>query len=207
MKSLLKAGWLAAVAVLGVLMAPVVAQAQFNDTKFFAAPTRAFGATNNYVIVPAVGDRVAVVRTLECVTDLTAARVGVFTNGARVDVPYDVTSSNIQVSASGTNGIAAGDNLLIHIGNTPNDYYHRVRAVTISTTNILYTPTISQTITAGSALYRVGTNTFYYGMTNGLTSPRNSFVAVGQRGQPMLIDLNTGAAGALNAVGTFESEK
>lgn len=207
MKSLLKAGWLVAVAVLGCLLAPPAVQAQFNDTKFFAAPTRAFGATNNYVIVPAVGDRVAVVRTLECVTDLTAARVGVFTNGARVDIPYEVTSSNIQVSASGTNGIAAGDNLLIHIGNTPNDYYHRVRAVTISTTNILYTPTISQTITAGSALYRVSTNTFHYGMTNGLTSPRNSFVAVGQRGQPMLIDLNTGAAGALNAVGTFESDK
>lgn len=197
----------AGLALLGLCGAIAPADAQIYDTRFFAAPTRLYGATNAYCIVPAVGDRVAVVRTLEVLTDLSGARVGVFTNGPQVSIPYDVTSSNIQVSASGTNGLAAGDNILLHIGNTPNDRYERVRLVTVSTTNLLYTPTITGTITAGSYLYRVSTNTWFYGVTNGATSLRDSFVAVGQRGQPMLIDVNLSAAGSLNAVGEFRAEK
>lgn len=187
------------------LTAVMVVQAATN-TRFFAAPSNAYGATNFYVIVPAVGDRIPVVRSLEVTTDLTAARVGIFTNGARVDFPYAVASSNIQVSASGTNGLAAGDNVIIHAGNTPSDTYYRVRLVTVSTTNLLYTPTISATLPAGSALYRVGTNTWLYGVTNGATSPRNSFIAVGERGKPLLIDVNAGAAGSINAIGEYISD-
>lgn len=174
-----------------------------NNTKFFAAPSNAYGATNFYVIVPAVGACIAVVRSLEVTTDLTAARVGIFTNGARVEIPYAVASSNIQVGSTGTNGLAAGDNILIHAGNTPNDRYYRVRLVTVATTNLLYTPTISATIPAGSGLYRVSTNTWLYGVTNGATSPRNSFIAVGEKGAPLLIDVNASAAGSINAIGEY----
>ena len=180
-----------------------------SDTRFFQTPSNAYGATNFYTIVPAVGDRVSVVRTIEVTTDLTAARVTIFTNGAPVYFPFAVASSNIQVSTTGTNGLAAGDNVLIATGNSANntDFYYRVRLVTVGTTNLLYTPTISGTLAAGSALYRVGTNAFYYGMTNGATSPRNSFVAVGQRGQPMLIDVNAGAAGSITAAGEQIADK
>jgi len=185
-----------------VLFVVTVVQAATN-TKFFAAPSNAYGATNFYVIVPAVGDRIAVVRSLEVTTDLTAARVGIFTNGARVEIPYAVASSNIQVGSTGTNGFTAGDNILIHAGNTPNDRYYRVRLVTVATTNLLYTPTISATIPAGSGLYRVSTNTWLYGVTNGATSPRNSFIAVGEKGAPLLIDVNAGSAGSINAIGEY----
>lgn len=195
---------LAVVALLGVCLA-----AWATDTKFFAAGSRLYGATNAYVIVPASGDRVALVRTLEAVSDLTASRIAVFTNGPVVVLPLAVSSSNIQVEATGTNGLAAGDNILIQTGNSASDsdLYDRVRVVTVTTTNILYTPTISRTLPAGSFLYRVGTNIFYTGITNGATSPRNSFIAVGQRGQPMLIDMNIGAAGSLNAAGEYIQEK
>ncbi len=196
-----------ALCVLGFLL--LVVSVLASDTRFFQTPSNAYGATNFYTIVPAVGDRVAVVRTIEVTTDLAAARVTIFTNGAPVPFPYAVTSSNIQVEATGTNGLAAGDNVLIATGNSGSgsDYYYRVRLVTVSTTNLLYTPTISGTLAAGSVLYRVGTNAFYYGMTNGATSPRNSFVAVGQRGQPMLIDVNAGAAGSITAAGEQIGEK
>lgn len=212
MNSLIKAvrSGLVLVAVCLGLGGSLALPAKAGDTRFFVAPSQAFGATNNYCIVPAVGDRVAVVRSLECTTDLTAARVTVFSNGPLARVVYDVGSSNIQVEAGatgGTNGLAAGDNILIHAGNNPTDWYARVRVVTVGTTNILYTPTLSATIPSGSYFYRVSTNHFFYGMTNGLTSPRNSFVAVSQRGQPMLIDLNTGSAGSLNAIGEYIAEK
>lgn len=187
----------------GVLMLLALVRVWATDTKFFASPSNAYGATNFYTIVPAVGGKVAVVRTLEVTTDLTAARVTVYTNGNQVVFPYSVSSSNIQVEATGTNGLAAGDNVLIQVGNSASDsdYYYRVRIVTVSTTNLLYTPTISGTLAAGSKLWRLGTNTFFYGMTNGATSPRNSFIAVSQRGQPMVIDVNAGAAGSINATG------
>lgn len=195
------------VVLVGLVSLPVLG----TDTAFFAAGSNAYGATNFYTIVPAVGDKVAIVRTLEVTTDLTAARVTTFTNGPAAVFPYSVSSSNIQVEASGTNGLAAGDNVLIHLGNAgPNgggDRYYRVRVVTVTTTNVLYTPTITETLPAGSRMYRVGTNTFFYGMTNGLTSPKNSFVAIGQRGQPMLIDVNAAAAGSINATGEFSAAR
>jgi len=181
-----------------------------QDTRYFTSGSRLFGATNAYCIVPAVGGKAAIVRALEVLNDLAPGRVVVFTNGPRANIPYDVGSSNIQVAAGatgGTNGLAAGDNILIHAGNTPDDWYARVRVVTVATTNVLYTPTLSVTIPAGSSFYRVSTNLIYTGITNGATSVRNSFLAVGQRGQPMLIDTTIGAAGSLNAAGEFSGEQ
>ncbi len=196
---------LALVAVLA--LSPTAGAQGIGDTRYFASPTRLFGATNAYTIVPAVGDKVAIVRTLEVVNDLAPGRIAIWTNGPQVVIPYDVASSNIQVASSGTNGIALGSTLLIHIGNTPNDRYYRARAVSATTTNILITPSLTETIPAGSFLYVCSTNTTFTGVTNGATSLRNSFIAVGQRGQPMLIDTTIGAAGSLNAAGEYNGER
>lgn len=205
--TVLRTVFLTAVTLIAFAAFAPPAKAQVNDTRYFATPTRLFGATNAFTIIPAVGDKVAVIRGIEVVNDLAPGRVVVYTNGPRVEIPYDVTSSNIQVAASGTNGLALSDVILLHIGNTPNDRYERVRVVSATTTNILYTPTITGTITAGSSLYKVSTNIVYTGMTNGATSARNSFLGVGQRGQPTLIDTIIGAAGSLCANGEYSGER
>lgn len=199
-------------AVLVLVLASVLfianSHAQGTDTKYWSAPSRAIGATNFYVIVPAMGDRVAIVRTLEVTTDLTAARVTTYTNGNQVEIPYAISSTgtNIQVASTGTNGLAAGEKVVIHTGNTPNDIYYLASLHSVGTTNLALSGAAGA-IAAGARLWRIGTNTFFYGMTNGATSPRNSFVAVGERGRPLVITVNAGAAGSLNAVGDFSADK
>lgn len=182
--------------------------AQATDTKYWSAPSRALGTTNFYVIVPATGDRVAIVRTLEVTTDMTAARVTTYTNGNQVEIPYDIsaTQTNIQVSSSGTNGLAAGEKVVIHTGNTPNDIYYLASLHAVGTTNLTLSGAAGA-IAAGARLWRIGTNTFFYGMTNGATSPRNSYVATGERGRPLVITVNATSAGSLNALGDFSADK
>ena len=128
-----------------------------TNGKAFAVGNRAFGTTNGYAIVPYFGDRVAVVQTLSVTCDQAPGRIVVYSNGPPAIVVGDhaLTVSNIMVlpgSPGGTNGLAAGDQLLLQTGVTPNDFYDRLRVVSVSTTNILIAVTSSVPITAGSKL-------------------------------------------------------
>jgi len=196
------------VVVVSMLLLPVITVVQAaTNTRFFAAPNNALGTTNFYCIVPAVGDRIAVVRTVEVLTDLGNARVTFYTNGASVDIPYGMVAglTNVQVAQSGTNGLVTGDKVVIQTGNTPNDAYV-LASVHLIGTNLTFLTSNTVSIAAGSRLWRIGTNTWAYGITNGATSPRNSFVAVGEKGRPLVVTVGATSAGSINVGGTFESE-
>jgi hypothetical protein len=192
--------------VFALVMAAVNEGAAANNTRVFAKGSQALGTTNFYAIVPAVGDRIAVVKTVEVLTDLGNTRVTFYTNGPTVDIPYAVSSTNIQVASSGTNGFVVGDKIVVQDGNTPNDRYFLLSLHAVGTTNLTFTPAISTTLAAGSRLWRIGTNTFAYGITNGATSPRNSFVGVGEKGQPLVVTVGATSAGSINVAGEYIAE-
>lgn len=206
-------GQLLACLVLGLLFAPSGAHGQSPDPKFFAVGNNAWGATNQYAIVPPVGGKYAVVRTLAVQNDLAPGRIAIYTNGMPAMLDYDAGAglTNYQVRAGtgvyGTNGFAPSDQVLIHNqGATPPVWRARVAAV--GTTNITVFPATAppwSSVPAGTMIYRTGTNQVLVGITNGATSIYNGFVTVGQLQQPLLIDMITSAAGGVNCVGgTYE---
>ncbi len=198
------AKWLVAVLAVALLLFELF-PAWATNSRVFAVGGRTFGTTNGWAVVPAVGGKVAVVKLLSVSTDQSPGRIVVYSNGPPAVTLYDhaITVSNIQVSATGTNGLAAGDVLLAHIGNTPTDKYERLRVVSVSTTNILIAVTSSVPMTAGTRLYRLGTNQVITGVTNGATSLHNAaFITASEIGQPLLIDIiGTSSLGIINAVG------
>lgn len=178
------------------------ATARATDEFFFAPMPVAWGATNSHVIVPPIGSKVAVVRSIQVVSDLYDSRLTFFTNAAPGIVYADSTGTNIHLLAGtesgGTNGFVAGNIVIICHGGGGgvNDTYERALVHAVGTTNVSLTTALGRTATAGSLFYRCGTNQVLKGYTN--TTTLNSFIAVGQRGQPMLIDASGTAAVNIN---------
>ena len=180
-----------------------------TSDRVFGVSSVAFGATNAHVIVPQVGNKVALVRTLLANSDLFTARVTFYTNGPPVVVQgVDSGKTNFMVAsgtaAGGTNGFALADNIIVANGTMPNDQNVRARVAAVTTTNIQIFPLTAPafSIDAGSAvLYRVGTNTVLTGVTNLTTSLQSAYIAVGQLGQPFLIGIDGTASCIINSVG------
>ncbi len=194
----------AAVVFCSFLFSPPKAHA--TDSRVFAGSSTAWGATNAWFVIPAVGDKVPVVKYLQVASDLTAARITFFSNSAPAIAYADSSGTNIQVTSGtgygGTNGFAAGDIIVVRHGNTPTDTYERLRVHAVSTTNITVTTSLGATIAAGEPFWRQGTNAVICGCTNSATGLLGTFIQAGiARGQPVLVDINGSSTAIINAIG------
>lgn len=195
---------------LSLLVGPLVTESPAQTLPdYFAPACQAWGTTNAWVIIPPCPSRTPILRSVQVTSDLYDSRLTIFSNSLPAIALYDSTGTNIAVQSStvagegGTNGFATGDIVIICHGSgaSVNDSYERARVHAVTTTNIAITTTLARTLTAGSLVYRVGTNAFLKGYTNSSTTTLNSFIASGQRGQPLLIDASGTSAVSINLMG------
>lgn len=177
---------------------------------YFAVGSQAWGGTNSWVVVPGVGSKSAILRTLEVSTDNAPGRVVVFTNGYEVTSANPILSgTNIQVtsgsSQGGTNGFAAMDAIIIEGWSGTDKISMLAQVHSVGTTNISTRQSITN-LAAGARIFRVGTNQVFTAVTNGATSLRSGgIITVGQKGQPMAIHILGTSSCFINAAsGTYE---
>lgn len=166
------------------------------------------GTTNgntalSWCIVPARSSILGtpVVEYINASSDLVLAAVTNYTCTTQQSVNY--TNSTVYIPITSTNGFASGDYVVIRHQLTDN-YEKRVLTTPVNSTNIVLTVAPIETTVPGDIVYRyqgLGSAFIAFnaaGTNISINSTRPIFA--GQRGKPMLIEVNATTRGSVNAV-------
>ena len=189
------------------MLTTYVASAQINATQ----PYRVYatGATNAgtlaTVIIGAhsVNNGTPVVTSINATTDKSTANVQFYKVLRQVNAKY-ATNSTVVISVDSTNGFASGDVIIIrHIGN--DGYEKRTLTTMTSATNLTTTAAPYTTVpgdiiygvtTTGAGKIPVVTNTVATGPY--IVSLSGTAIYAGQKGCPLLIEIDATTTGTIN---------
>lgn len=202
---------LATVVLAAAMLTTYVSSAQFiNATqpyRVFSAGATNGGGTLATVIIGAhsVNNGTPVVTSVNGSSDLSSAKIQ-FYKVVRQTMCRYATNSTVVISVDSTNGFASGDVIIIrHIGN---DGYEKRTLTTMTSATNLTTTAAPYTTVPGDIIY--GVTTTGAGsipvVTNTLASPAyvvnlsSTAIYTGQKGMPLLLEMNATSSGTINYV-------
>lgn len=111
------------------------------------------------------------------------------------------TNSTVTLSVTQTNGFASGDNIIIrHM--TDDSYEKRTLTTMTTATNLVTTVAPLTAVVPGDLIYKVVSAGTIIGGAAATNSTTGTPIWVGQKGKPLMVDINAGGNTAcMNAVG------
>lgn len=184
--------------------------AAFNTNAALPDPQSGFGlgTTNpatalSYVVVPArsANNGAPAVTFLNAGSAAATAKVQFYQNTTLVSAKY-ATNATVLLHVERTNGFASGDVIIIR-HKADETYEKRILTTMTTATNLTTTVAPVGAVVPGDIIYRAqaaGAGSIQWGaITNSLSG---SYIYVGQKGQPLLAEINgTSTDGLINAIG------
>lgn len=169
----------------------------------FGVGSTNFNVNPSWAIIPArsANGGAPAVNFIAAGSDLAGAVVSFYKVTAQTVARYS-TNVTVTLSVDRTNGFASGTVIIIqHLAN--DSYEKKILTTMTASTNLITTVAPAGTVSPGDIIYAVSTSSapsIAWGATTNTISAAAPIV-VGQRGKPLLVEINSTSAGQLRAVG------
>ena len=168
----------------------------------FSTGTTNRGTTLSYAIVSGNAENggVPVVQYINAGSDLATAKLQFYRVDAQTTATF--TNSTVTLPVVATNNIADGGVIIIR-HTTDDSYEKRILTTSTGATNLVVTVAPLGTVVPNDIIYHVTTTRaglINWGATTNSLGPSSGAIYVGQKGMPLLLEINATTAGEVDVV-------
>jgi hypothetical protein len=171
-----------------------------NQTMPFWQTATATGSTLSTVYSPAQPlQQIRVVGAI-CTSDLAGSVLSLSTGVGAYTVLSNATSSATTIYIASTNGLTAGDALVLQTWGATNGYNTVASSPTVSNALVITAGGFGAAVQAGDQLYKMSAATTIPIGSNGTVNYQGEALFVGNKGRPVRATLNGTSSNTINAI-------